>query len=55
MTDAEIHTLRKKHPAAPQLLHVDEGTRNGGKSDDGPSFGDLEGAALVSPAAGIIV
>ena len=45
----------KKHTAAPQLLHVGEGKDRGGESDDYPSLGDLEGVALVSPAAGIIV
>ena len=55
VTGAELKVLRKKHTAAPQLLHVGKGKDKGGDSDDGPSLGDLEGVALVSLAAGYIV
>ena len=54
-TGVELEALHNKHKAAPQLLHVGKRTGNRGESDDDPSFGDLEGVAMVSPATGIVV
>ena len=50
-----LEALRKKNTTAPQLLHAGEEKDNGGESDDDPSLSELEGVALVSPAAGIVV
>ena len=55
MTVKAIEALCKKNMAAPQLLHAGKEKENGGESDDDPSLGELEGVALVSPAAGIVV
>ena len=52
---ADLEVLRKKHTAAPQLLHFGEGKNRGDESDNDPSLGDLEGVALMLSAAGIIV
>ena len=54
-TGEALESLRKKSTAAPQLLHAGEEKDKGGESDDDPGLGELEGGALVSPAAGIVV
>ena len=54
-TGAELTALRKKNTAAPQLLHDGEKKEEEKDVDDDPSLGELEGVALVSPAAGFIV
>ena len=55
VTGEALEALRKKNTAAPQLLHAGEEKDNGGESDDDPSLSELEGVALVSPAAVIVV
>ena len=55
VTGATLDALRKKNTPAPQLLHVGKEKDKRGESDDNPSLSELEGVALVSPAADIIV
>ena len=55
VTSEALEALRKKNTAAPQLLHAGEEKDKGGESDNDHSLGELEGVALVSPAAGIVV
>ena len=55
VTGEVLQALRTKNTAAPQLLHAGEEKDNRGESDDDTSLSELEGVALVSPAAGIVV
>ena len=55
VTGEALDALHKKNAAAPPLLHADKEKDKVGESDDDGSLIKLEGVALVSPAAGIVV